>query len=407
MLVRLMLMLSAACFVVSCGDDDPTPTSEISWSKGTSTSQTFYADAAVGAAEVTFNAVANWTATVEPTIANRAEELTTDWLTLSQYSGGAGLNTITLTLKENTTGADRQAVVTITCGESKVSMTVQQKAVKQGEQGGDTPSGVVSRIACKSWYGNEYDGEYAMEIFYDSKGRVTRMVQTEQDEYDSETGESGTVESKTEVTITYGNGTVSYYVAHSADGVVNPDEWAKGTATLDAQGRVVSGEYTDKEDDEEGDNEEYHSTYTLTYDANGYLVKSEGMDGDDPLAETMTWSAGNLTQVNWGSDNGRELIDKAVYGQVKNNANIDLNWFLSLDSEGFDFAAGDPYKIFAMLGMVGKRTANLATKVTEAWGNVTTNTYETNSNGTVSKITRQTQEDYYTEKEEFTITYGK
>ncbi len=406
-LVRLMLMLSAACFIVSCGDDDPTPSSEISWTKGTSTNQTFYADAASEAAQVKFNAAASWVATVKETAASRAGGSSVDWLTLSQYSGGAGLNAITISLKENTTGTDRQAMVRITCGETTLAMNVQQKAVKQQEPGGDAPKGVVSKITCKSWYGSEDDGEYTVEFFYDNQGRVARMVQVEQDEYDSVTGESGTEESKAEVTLTYGNGTVSYYIAHSVNGTVNPNEWVKGSATLDAQGRVVSGEYTDMEEDEEGDNEEYHSTYTLTYDANGYLVKCEGMDGDDPLTETMTWSAGNLTQVKWGRENGQDLIDRAVYGQVKNSANIDFNWFLALDSEGFDFATGDPYKIFAMLGMVGKRTANLATKVTETWGNVTTNTYETNGKGVVTKVTRQENEGSYVEKEEFTITYAK
>ena len=267
--------------------------------------------------------------------------------------------------------------------------------------------GRVTKIVSRSWEGTGYDEGYTLEFFYDQKGRVTRMVQTEVDEYDKPSGESGTVEVKAEVTLTYANGTASYHIAYSEDGVVKPDQWVKGTAKLDASGRVVSGEYTDMDDDEDGDNEEYHSTYTLTYDANGYLVKSEGMDGDDPLTETLTWTSGNLTQVNWGRENGQDLIDKAVYGQVENNANIDLNYFLVLDSEGFDFSAGDPYKIFAMLGMLGKRSSNMATKVTEAWGDVKLYTYAPVTNGKVTKIVQLEQEDSYAETEEFEITYGE
>lgn len=267
--------------------------------------------------------------------------------------------------------------------------------------------GKVTKIVCRSWEGTQYDDDYTVELFYDQKGRVARMVQTEVDEYDKPSGESGTVTVKAEVTLTYGNGTASYSVTYSEDGVLNPDQWVKGSATLDAFGRVVRGEYTEMDDDDDNDNEEYRSTYTLTYDANGYLVKSEGMDGDDPLSETLTWTSGNLTQVNWGRDNGRDLIDKAVYGQVENIANVDLNYFLVLDSEGFDFSAGDPLKIFAMLGMVGNRSTHMATKVTEAWGDVKTYTYESIVKGKVTKIVQLEQEGSHTEREEFEITYSE
>ena len=161
------------------------------------------------------------------------------------------------------------------------------------------------------------------------------------------------------------------------------------------------------DDDEEGDNDEYRSTYALTYDAKGYLVKSTGMDGDDPFTETLTWTSGNLTEVNWGREDGQDLIDRAVYGSAKNSANIDFNWFVALNSEGFDFAAGDPFKIFAMLGMVGKRTANLATRVTGVYGDAVTYTYQTGSNGVVTKIVSLESEGPCDEKEEFTITYAR
>ncbi len=260
--------------------------------------------------------------------------------------------------------------------------------------------GLVTKVTCKSWFENKDDGEYTVEFFYDQQKRVIRMVQT--DEYDTPSGESGTVLPKAEatITITYGNGVASYYMAYSEDGVVNPNRWEKGSVKLSADGRVVSGEYTNNNNI---DYEEWHRTYTLTYDADYYLVKSEEMDEDAPSSSSLKWDGENLIEVNYGSDH--DLIDRAVYGSVRNNSNIDLNWLFILDSEGFCCATGDHNRIFAMLGMTGKRTYNLPTKVTDVYGYVYVYTYETTEKGIVTKITSEYGNG--SARDEYVITYGK
>lgn len=405
-----LVLLFVVGMMVSCGDDNPTPGKKdtITLDKTTVQNQVCWADDTQGESAITFNASTDWSAVVREVETKSIPQPSikpVDWLTLSAYAGGAGKNSLIISLKKNETGNERSAEVTITAGKSVLTLTIVQKSTKKGEASEGDVKGLVTKVTCKSWYENKDDGEYTVEFFYDQQGRVTRITQTETNEYDTPQGEAGTVLSKAEVALTYGNGTASYYMTYSEDGVVNPNHWVKGSVKLSADGRVVSGEYTDKDDDENGDNDEYHSTYTLTYDASCYLVKSEGMDGDDPFAETLKWDADNLVEVKWGMGNGRELIDRAVYGSVRNNSNIDLNWLFILGSEGFDFATGDPYKFFAVLGMTGKRTFCLPTKVTEAWGDVDTFTYETTEKGVLTKITSKTDDGR--SRDEYVITYGK
>lgn len=406
---RVMLLFVVG-MMVSCGDDNPTPVKKdtITLDKTTVQNQVCWADDTQGESAITFNASTDWSAVVREVETKSIPQPSikpVDWLTLSAYAGGAGKNSLIISLKKNETGNDRSAEVTITAGKSVLTLTIVQKSTKKGEASEGDVKGLVTKVTCKSWYENKDDGEYTVEFFYDQQGRVTRITQTETNEYDTPQGEAGTVLSKAEVTLTYGSGTASYYMAYSEDGMVNPNHWVKGSAKLDAQGRVLSGEYTDKDDDDEGDNEECYGTYTLTYDANGYLVKSEGMDGDDPLTETLKWDAGNLIEVNRGTEDGRELVDRVVYGSVKNNGNVDLNWLFVLSSEGFDFSTGDPNKVFAVLGLTGKRTANMPTKVTETWGDVDTFTYETTEKGVLTKITSKTDDGR--SRDEYVITYGK
>lgn len=157
---------------------------------------------------------------------------------------------------------------------------------------------------------------------------------------------------------------MSYEITTTVDGVeqkVKPS----GSIVLE-NGRAVSGTCIDYDEKDAGNFKKYVSTYTLAYDKDGYLVKSSRIeDGEQADDEVITCTNENPTQVAWGYTGNTQLIDKATYGIVKNCANLDLNWLVALDSEGWDFATGDPYKVFAMLGYVGIRSAHLASSLTD------------------------------------------
>ena len=92
------------------------------------------------------------------------------------------------------------------------------------------------------------------------------------------------------MTLTYGQGAVSYAVVLTENGVEDP-HGDKGTATLDEAGRVASGEYFYTYEK----NGEWISgsfTYQLAYDADGCLVGCES-SSSEPGTSHITWENGN------------------------------------------------------------------------------------------------------------------
>ncbi len=416
--MRVFLAILTVFMLASCSKDDgdikmKTP-GEI----------TVYADDTNASDVIRFDASDSWKASVN----YHAGEGGTDWVSLSAYSGGVGENTISLTLKANTTGKDRKATITIDTGDAVVTITIEQKATtKDGKEPATDPStqivdgNQIAKIIQHNYYKRgeklEDDGEDTYEFFYDSSNRLVRIVQTEINQVDYIGGYTGAKETETQITtvdITYQNGTVAYEITTTIDGVEQKTKQS-GSIVLE-NGRAVSGTSIDY-DNKGSDNiyKKYVSTYTLTYDDNGYLVKSSRVeDGKGADDEVISWTNGCPTQVLWGYTGSTQLVDKATYGNVGNLANLDLNWFF-LNSEGWDFAAGDPYKIFAILGYVGKRSLHLVSTLTDGTGvayssNGWLHTYyayeRDETSGLPLKVTEKTSADYGSESE-YTIVYGK
>lgn len=319
---------------------------------GTTSNYTVYADetAVAPSQGITFTTTGPWRATVAETRA------AADWVTLTPDHGDkAGSYTITVTLDLNTTGQDRKAVVTIACGDTQVTITIEQKGLTaSGEQPQDPVFDMprVSRFETAYFY---YDGTTvvpeetsAFDFFYDETGRLSQIVS------------KGVNEVRT-MTLTYGEGEVSYTVVLTENGVEDP-HGDKGMATLDEAGRVASGEYFYVYE-KNGEWITGRYNYQLAYDTEGYLVGCES-SSSELGASHITWENGNPVQVLWGTENN--LIDKATYGDVLNRANIDLNWLCVLTSEGWDYSVGDPNKFFALAGLVGKRATHMVSTISES-----------------------------------------
>lgn len=424
--MRFFITLLAACFIFACSSDDGDLNS-IELVDGTSTEQTVYADQTNAEGGIKFTAQAAWVAAVTEMVNSRADRNNNvDWLTLSSYSGDAGEHTIVVTLKENRTGSDRKAKITITCGDTVITIIIEQKSVKEDgtkltpATPGENYDKLITKIVEHQYYSTggyvNDDGEETYEFFYDDSKRLVKIVQTESDDWVIETPVGGMRSSGTDVYVTtvnisYESGKLSCELYKTENGNPVKDEVYKSSVVLDDALRIVSGEYTDS--DYKDEVYLYNTTYTLHYDADGYLVKSNRVeDGDDADEERITWTNGNPTQVWWGTVGGSDLIDKATYGKVENNTNLDLNWFIALDSEGWDFAAGDPYKTFAIMGYVGKRSENLAETMTdaaEAYNGetvVTRYTYQLSDNGMPMVIKKETNHGNTSEWSTYTITYN-
>ncbi len=417
--MRMAFAFFSVFILASCSNDDGNGDIKMQ----TPTQNTVYADETNATDAIRFVASNPWKASVSSS--TRASGV--EWLTLSAYSGEAGENSISITLTVNDTGQDRKADIVITTGDTTITITIEQKATtKDGDQPAtpDEPSeeivdgNLITKIIQHNYYKSggrlEDDGEDTYEFFYDGSNRLVRIVQTETNEVDYIGGYTGTKDAETEVTtvdITYQAGTVAYEMTTAIDGVEQKQK-PSGSIVLE-NGRAVSGTCTDYDEKDSGNMVKYVTTYTLTYDDNGYLVKSSRTeDGKDTDGEVITWANGCPEQVVWGYWGSTQLIDKATYGNVNNWTNIDLNWLL-LDSEGWEFAAGDPHKIFAILGYTGRRSTYLASSMTDgaeaanSGGRVYTYSYErSETNGLPLKVTKKTSADYG-EESEFTIVYGK
>ncbi len=172
--------------LVACSDDEGG--TSIVLTNGTQTSQTIYADETTdNAGGIHFTAAADWTATVTPVTTKAEGGSSVDWLTLSAYSGGPGEYTLTLTLKENTTGQDRKAQIEIRCGSDVITITVEQKGTTEG---GETPEEPVTPAGKRlsrmeythvaSEYPDSYN-KYIMTFEYDAEGRLSVLHQISYD----------------------------------------------------------------------------------------------------------------------------------------------------------------------------------------------------------------------------------
>ena len=425
---RIFAFLFAAAALAGCSDDNGGDGGkDIQLAPGTPKDYTIFADETSGTPSegISFTTTGPWRASVAETRANASGNgSSSSWVTVSPDHGdAAGDYTIRIELEVNTTGKDRRATVTIECGATKITITVEQKGTTEDgevpDDGGDEPVVPVGRKLIASmkntyWYysgaGIEADGDDVVNFFYDDQLRLTKMVMNTWHETEEPAPgilrkqvpgatavSSVTTRTRIPVTITaviaYGDRIASYEITREENGVVDPHNTQTGSVELDEAGRAVSGKYLSYDKDEVP----YSDTYELSYDAAGYLVKSVSSEDGE---ERITWTGGNPTEVWWGStSDGQDLIDKANYGTVPNKTNLDLNWVFVLATEGWAFASGDSENIFPLIGLTGKRSAHMAEIVTQSnFSGGSDRSYEyayqTDADGLLTKITQKTSSTY-------------
>ena len=430
---RIFTFLFAAAALAGCSDDNGGDEGkDIQLAPGTPKNYTIYADETSGTPSegISFTTTGPWRASVAETRADASDNGgSSSWVTvLPDHGDAAGDHTLTITLRVNTTGKDRRATVTIECGGTKITITIEQKGTtedgKLPDDGGDepvVPTGrkLISRMENTYWYysgsGIEEDGGEIVNYFYDEKSRLTKMVVETYDETDepepapqcrrgalaaARASSRGRVPITITAAFTYGDQSISYEITRKENGVVDSSYGATGSAELDETGRVVSGECMSYGYDGEGS--QWASEYELSYDADGRLVKSvTSEDGSFGNGEVrITWTGGNPIEVWWGTtDDGQKVIDKADYGAVPNKTNLDLNWFFVLATEGWAFASGDSDNLFPLIGLTGTRSELMAEKVVESKLNGSSTMhyeydYQTDADGLLTKITQKTSSTY-------------
>jgi hypothetical protein len=167
-----MVLVSLFTVVVFCScskdekDDQP---ESITVQDNATLTQTVFADQTQGTHSISFTTTGAWT----------SDSL--DWISIKPNKGeNAGSYTVNITLSQNTTGADRTAVITITCGNSNIKINVTQKGTKQD---GTIPKKIYlpKRIYGAAERTNKLDGtveeiEWSISFEYDTQNRLTKAI---------------------------------------------------------------------------------------------------------------------------------------------------------------------------------------------------------------------------------------
>lgn len=389
---KLFLSLFAVCCAfTACSDGEGNDPKEIVLDEGTQTSQTIYADETANKGEgIKFTTTGPWTAEVTE-VATRAEGSNVEWLKLNQYSGDkAGDYTLTLTLTENLTGADRKATIKIICGSTTITITVEQKGKKEdGSEPDNKPIPTAKKLLSKLRYTREYDEHgsgsvYETEITftYDDKNRVIEGVEIDYKK-------DGTPEEDGKVTWIYSDNTITQKQRTEESDYISEDEIIY---TLDDSKKVMS--WIEEVKEVQGGNQTtWKGKGIHHYDENNYLITvdiateskyGEGNWHTSYSTDFCEWQNGNLVKV--GEKENSRAVTLVEYGDVDNIGNLDLN-FLLANTEWLDCLAFEEMGI-KPFGYIGKRSAKLMAKETDLHNNnYCTYEYSLNEDRTVGNIT--------------------
>lgn len=294
-----------AAALMACSDDNGGDGGkDIQLAPGTPKDYTIFADetSAAPSEGISFTTTGPWRATVAETRADVSGG--SSWVTVSPDHGDAADDyTITITLGVNTTGKDRRATVTIECGGTKITITVEQKGTtEEGEipDDGDEPAVPVRQLISEmKGYSKKYpDTSYSnIKLTYDDQNRITK--------WEEESSDEGFRNTRT-ITFEYGEDIVHITSAASYD---DPDDPNTYTAYLNKNGFVARTEGPGRD------------ATNYEYDSENRLIRMV----QNREWQEYVWEDGNLTEIRYGNDDGETDVTRyTYYGELENRENFDI-----------------------------------------------------------------------------------
>lgn len=333
----------AAALLASCSDDKDYSGDfgQIKVPDTRQLEQTVTADDTQAAQGVTFTTEGAWTSTIAQT---RAEA--PDWIRISPDHGdAAGSYTLKITLEPNTSEETRTAKIVITCGSSKIEITVTQ-------EGTDNPISPTlnNRIA-------------QIECYYEVDGQPEKNRQTS-----------------------------NYYFEYNNKNRITSFKWEDLTDLSDGMNEIITFTYPDDNtlkilSTRDGESETFtvalnksgyatemrrsggSERWSFTYDSNGRCKEctQEGIDESTVYPRsTFDWSNGNLVAFNSFKENGDkapEYCYAIAYDTDRTNQftsmSLDLNALLFNVNPGFISEYDTIGILLASIDRLGVRSANL------------------------------------------------
>lgn len=293
---------------------------------------------------VTFTTEGAWTSS----IAEKTRAEAPAWITISPDHGdAAGSYTLKITLKPNTSREARTAKIVISCGTSKIEITVTQEGTDAPIT--PTPDSRISKIEC--YYEeeehpekNRHTANYHFE--YDDRNRITKCS--------FENLEAPSEGMNQVVAFTYPDASTLKIVASGED----HGEPLRYTVTLDNAGRAADVRRDDNA-----------SRWTFSYDTGGRCTECRQSGVEESTVYPRTafgWENGNLSSIDTFDDAGKAVKEYSftcAYTEQKNSAeamSIDLNALLFDVCPAYMPVYGpDVAQVLAMAGRLGVRSANL------------------------------------------------
>lgn len=337
----------AAALLASCSDKDNDYSGDFGQIKVPDTrqlEQTVTADDTQTAQGVTFTTEGAWTST----IAEKTRAEAPDWIEISPDHGdAAGSYTLKITLQPNDSEESRTATIVITCGTSKIEITVTQEGTDNPVE--PMPANRITRIESRQQtIRNSGDSDperwtSTSHFAYDDAGRLTS--------YEWDDTPENTDNAMDEVL------RISYPDAKtlklSAETTESPEKESY-TVTLDDAGRAVAAHSDDGPE-----------RWTFAYDGNG-CCKECTYEGDETHYYPRTvcrWSGNDLTGLDIYREQDLDFSYEFEYHTDRPNTpalcNLDLNALLfdvCPDIEDADFFMGS---VLSGIGRLGNRSAHL------------------------------------------------
>lgn len=264
---------------------------------------------------------------------------------------------------------------------------------KPGGQGNGSVENrkIVAKIVEKSSSEGSvvWDGDIEeMSFSYDKQGRLTGITYSGDDD-----------EEVDKVEYLYEKNSVRISLSTWLNGVEVSEEFDESRVALNEKGYAVScvNSYYDEDEDSE------LSTYSFKcfYDSNDRLVKRVEDDGS---YDKYTWKNGYLVRCvrNYATDWMKPWTCVYAYDLVKNNANIDLNYFLDNENEG---ALCEDMCLLGVAGLTGKRSEYMVKDFVNGNNCPVSLSYELDEDGFVHKVNSVLEAGAQVVRDEYMIIY--
>lgn len=425
------------CLLAACTENPPSSISNYDDAKLNITVNAEDTNVAGG---FSFTAAEAWTTQIYYNSSVRSGE--NNWITIDPASGDAGTVTITISLQKNDTGKDRSAIINIYCGETTLSINVEQKSALNPTPSDPSDTTIVSPtvngllitgidLIWKDESSNnstesnirlEYD---LQNTAFDGMPLLNRILLSSNNPENIDFSEARYFYGSDEITIMFydsQNNVVEECVSKHNGNRITSSTIYYGNGFIDAE-------------------------YFFTYDNNGYLIHTKEISHDDydvpaqpgvaPIASrrkggvsawhkkavnnaassnqeynyNLSWNnEGNLYRVDWdyGTDAvyfsnrpnpfGSDRVSQKLYA-------LDLNQLIMSFGEGLYFAWGDYCGTFLSPWM-GHPCSNLISRLScTAYGyrDEEQYDYKTDASGRITEIIATDLQDQETTR--YIITY--